>query len=254
MKPYLLCLCAGLWLFSSCGVGSGDLVVPVSNFNEITLYVPLQLELKQGNNFQVVLNGDSAWLSHIDVIVVGTTLQVTIPPGTNFPGSSDSTGLYGVLMEVTLPDLNALTVNGLAKVRTVNTFTLDDLDVTLNGAAKVSLDLDAEDLKVNNAGASSLEIEGDLQSVDLEIAGAARFSAEGTAVQQDISILGAGSVDAFEFVTQSCGVTFIGAGEAKVQASQSLTVSIVGAGMVYYKGQPNIDKTIIGAGAVVDAN
>ncbi|MEL6672591.1 MAG: head GIN domain-containing protein [Bacteroidota bacterium] len=250
----LLLLSACIGPFAPTPTNPNVIVSPLSNFDEISVDVPLQLELTQDPSFDVELSGDSLWLSRIDIDVVNNVLEVRFAPDTSGFTPPDSLPLYDVKLAVSLPSLVALELKTATKTSTTSLFTIDDLQVNLDGAAEADLELDGDSLYVDVDGAGDITLEADLLTLDLSVAGAARYEGEGTVDNQLIVVKGAGNVEAFDMVSQHCEIDFLGAGEAEVNAQQSLDVQIVGAATVYYKGNPSITQSISGLGSLVDSN
>lgn len=228
--------------------------LPLSGFDQITLRAPIDLHLTQDNNFFVEVVGDSFWTSRIDVDVIGNILEVNFTPDTTGTGLNDSTPIYDVDINVHLPVLTQVEVFSAARIQTTNRFQVDDLDLKVAGAAKIDFEADGDELAVDISGAGDVEVDIDATSLATNIQGAGKLEAQGAVRSQKIEITGAGEIQAFDLVSDSCEVKFLGAGDCEVSANTSLDVRITGAGVVYYKGSPSVSQTITGLGRVVDAN
>jgi hypothetical protein len=201
------------------------------DFNAVSIEVPADVTILQGESASLRLTGDDNLLPQIRSEVKGGVLVI-----------ENEVREWNQRVRPTKPIQIELTVSDLSEVDfptagrlLVEEFTGKTLQISVSGAGDVALNKVA------------------LEELSLRLSGAGDVSADGNAGQLTLSISGLGSFKGAELRTQSAGVSISGAGDAIVWAEQSLDVRISGAGSVRYYGQPeNFSEQISGAGNVRD--
>jgi len=199
----------------------------VSGFNEVAFAVPGEVYITIGEGFKVVLEGDKDFLSEIETKVVGGELEIKSEKWFH-------TGNQKVIVDITMPSLEGLSVSGSGKVVLNNALKGENLEVSVSGSGKVCLvDTELEKIECNISGSGSLLIEGEgsVEKLEIAISGSGNYKGATTKVGTlDASISGSGSCD--------CYVTGV------------LKAAISGSGSVYYSGNPKIDAAVSGSGKV----
>jgi len=139
--------------------------------------------------------------------------------------------LSDVVVRVTTPELRELRLSGAGQVRSEGTFKLEDLDVRLSGAGRLTLDLEARRVDARLSGAGAMELSGAADEVEFLLSGAGALRAEGLQARR-------------------VRVKASGAGECRVHASESLEADVSGAGSVRYRGKPRVESRVTGVGKV----
>ena len=164
----------------------------LSGFDEIVVNGMSDMELVQGENFQVSVKANEEVFDHIDykvedgALILETKEQVVIK-AEEFD------------VRITLPLLKSLTVNGAADVDLKGGYSASDsLRVEINGAGDFDLSgikVPALAFQLNGAGdidASGLDV-GDLS---MEVNGAGDIDVSGKAVNASFSVSGVGDINA----------------------------------------------------------
>ena len=116
-----------------------------------------------------------------------------------------------VVIRITVPDLEGITVNGAGKVDIKN--------------------LDNDQFEVNLNGAPTIEVAGETQNLKLKANGA-------------------GKIDSHKLRATNVSVTSNGVSSVDVYAGEKLDVHISGPSHVTYDGEPTVSKTINGPGSL----
>jgi phage shock protein PspC (stress-responsive transcriptional regulator) len=132
-----------------------------------------------------------------------------------------------VTVNITLPNLEYLEVDGLSQVK-VTDVEAGDFKVVADGIAKVTF----ENLA---AQALTLELDG-LSVVDLS----------GKVDRLGASLDGTSQLDTLKAPARTVNLTLNGASVARVEAGESLTVRGDGVSKVYYKGTPRLNSELRG--------
>lgn len=136
-----------------------------------------------------------------------------------------------VTLLVTFESLERLRILGGIKLETRGFLDLDNLEMLLEGGAKVNLQLKAGHVGIDNRGGVLCEISGVAESLNVRLAGA-------------------GHVNAGELKTDDVTFRIEGVGTGVVYAEKTLDATIKGAGKIRYRGNPDVTENIEGLGAV----
>ena len=120
------------------------------------------------------------------------------------------------IIEITLPDIRSIVIDGSGDVVGLNALDLRTLDILIDGSGDVEL----------------------FGEVD----------------KQFITIDGSGNVDNFDLLSFDTDIEIDGSGDVSVHADEFLRVNIDGSGDVRFTGDPDIQLTDNGSGDLIDAN
>jgi len=146
---------------------------------------------------------------------------------------------------------------------------LEQLDMTISGSGRVSVQGEANAANLRISGSGRIEAFGlAAQTADLNISGSGRtelYVAEqlnatlsgsgraavrGTADAANLRITGSGRVEAFELEAQTAEVTIGGSGRAELNVVEELNARVSGSGRVIYDGNPRISQQTSGSGRI----
>jgi hypothetical protein len=199
----------------------------VSGFSEVGFAVAGEVIISLGNEYSVVLEGDRDYIEEIETKVYGDELRIKREKWFD-------TGNRKVIVKITMPDLNGVSVSGSGRVTVTDPLKGGDLDIGISGSGKAFLrDVDLDDVECSISGSGSLNIagEGAIDRLEINISGSGDYVGEATMVgTMEANISGSGSCD--------CHVTGM------------LKAAISGSGNVTYSGNPKIDAAISGSGKV----
>lgn len=136
-----------------------------------------------------------------------------------------------ITLHVTFKELTYLRVFGSIRLETRGFLDLNDIEMQLEGGAKVSLQAKAENMTIDNRGGVLVELQGVAESLRVRLAGT-------------------GHVNAGELRARDVFFRIEGVGTAKVFATRNLEATIKGAGKIRYKGTPRVTENIDGLGSV----
>ena len=122
----------------------------------------------------------------------------------------------GTVIEITLPDIRRIVIDGSGDVVGSNYMELDELEIIIDGSGDV-------------------ELFGEIN-------------------EQFITIDGSGDIENFDLISYETTINVDGSGDVEVTAEDVLDVIIDGSGDVKFKGRPDIFLTDNGSGDLVDFN
>jgi len=197
-------------------------------FNSISMNTAGLVTTSSGDEQFVEITVDDNVMEYISVYVRD---QVLVIETINHVSLSD----YDLTVDVVMTDLRSLTTNSAGSIQGLNTFEEDRINLTINSAGSIILDLNVSELNtmINSAGSMLLS---------------------GEAVCHHSILSSAGNLLAFDLKTDTTMIILNSAGNASVWVLDLLEVTINSVGCVYYKGHPRIIQDINSIGCVISAN
>jgi hypothetical protein len=200
----------------------------VSGFTQVSFGISGNLFIKTGPQFSLVLEGDKNVLDDIETEVSGNKLVIRKE---NWRSSLRD---EKVTVNLTMPQMEGLSVSGSGKAELLTRLESDDLSLAVSGSGKIlTTDMDADDLKCAISGSGDIILggKGSVDDGEISISGSGSFSGEGVEIDHlDIGVSGSGNC--------VCNVI------------ETLNASVSGSGDVLYSGNPKIDARVSGSGRV----
>jgi len=193
--------------------------ITVNPFDEIKVSGPIKLIMRQDSTFKVVVQADSNIIGKVKADVSGHELSLRLDP-------KDYCGKDSIIISAGVGDLKRLTADGTSRLYTSSPINVNELEMILTGATKVSMDVNAGKLTATQKddGTSNLDLRGQAGTFKLKTQGAV-------------------TLDAFSFVTGVYDLDIEGVAKLKINVLNNLKVRSTGATEIYYKGNPkNIDE------------
>lgn len=199
----------------------------VSGFDEVSFAVSGEALITLGKEFRVELEGDKDYIDEIITEVVGGELRIKREKWFD-------TGNKKVIVRITMPALDGISVSGSGSVKVNDPLRGDELDVAISGSGKAFIrDVELGEVGCAISGSGSLNVtgKGTIKKLEISISGSGDYQGETTGIGVlEARISGSGSCD--------CYVT------------EMLRASISGSGSVLYSGNPKIDAAVSGSGKV----
>jgi len=213
-----------------CVDGDGPIVEEVlalSDFSGISLNLPIQVIVKQGDIQEVRVEGKQNIIDELERDIRNGVWEIETRDCVRDIGN--------MKIFVTIPEIRELTIAGSGEIFGENVFIVQDIELRISGSGDMDLAMEGDDY-------------------DVVITGSGNIKLEGLADELDLKITGSGDVAAFKLDALRARIEITGSGNAEVQVQDELDVKISGSGDVRYKGNPSLDVSISGSGRVVDAN
>ncbi|MFS2110814.1 head GIN domain-containing protein [Sphingomonas sp. Sphisp140] len=196
-----------------------------TGFTKVELRGTDDVDVKNGAQFAVTAEGDSAILDQLEIQVVDGTLRIGRKDRRGFSwGHSDQS----VKVSVTLPKL---------------------VGATLTGTGDISVDKAEGDFHGKITGTGDLKIAAlAATDADLSITGTGNLTVTGTANRLNASITGPGDIDASKFTASSASISILGPGSLKGNVTGGASISIAGPGDVDLTGGAKCSISATGPG------
>ena len=136
-----------------------------------------------------------------------------------------------VNLYITFKQLEQMEIEGGVNLKTNGYIDLQNFSMSVEGGAKIEMDIKADDVDIVGEGGFLFELEGVTKKLDVKISGA-------------------GHVDASDLKAQNVDFRVEGFGTGSVYAVKTLNARIEGVGKIRYKGDPKVTQYIDGLGSV----
>lgn len=211
--------------------GSGKLVTAVRtvpHFSSVAMTAAGDIEITSGETQSVSVRIDDNLLQYLKTEVSDGELRIEIDNSIN---PQD----YDLTVEITMTDLQSLTLTGAGTIVGKSMFVGDSVSVTMTGVGTIVLNVECDKLVTILTGVGTVSLSG-------------------SAGELDVTNSGVGNLAAFGLESDRAKIVTTGIGDCEVYVNDDLDVTITGTGSVYYKGSPSIYAAITGIGMLVDAN
>jgi phage shock protein PspC (stress-responsive transcriptional regulator) len=190
------------------------------DFNQIDIAGFFDVEIQQGEDYAVELDGVTKEKNRYNVYVSGETLVIDFDDESNFFWKKDFFKENKMKIKIVLPHLEELKVTGAGQLSFLG-FEESDVEVKLLGAIEAEGDLTANNLTVDLTGATSLELKG-----------SGRF--------MEANATGASALRAYNYEVDEAIVEAHGASSARVYVTRKLEITKGIASSVSHRGDPEI--------------
>jgi len=230
-KTILNTLIYGVLIFGfagcNCVEGEGPVTEEMRDlkpFNEIELDILANVYLYQDTGFAFKMSAQENLHKHIETRVSGDKLNIGIR-------ESCYRSEEEVRIEISMPGLEKVELNGSGSIIGVTRFEIEDLEIDISGSGDIRFDLIGEKIEVDIAGSGDIQLKGTTQ----------KFKGD---------ITGSGNIGAENLTTYKSDIDISGSGNCSVYAHDYLKISVTGSGDVIYGGTPEIKSHITGSGSV----
>ena len=197
---------------------SGNVVTQeeaISEFDKVETSHSFVVNIKQGENFSVIIRVDDNLVEQLQVEKFGSTLKIGLKPGISIVSNAT------LEAEITMPELTGLDLSGASKATISGFKSTKNLTVDLSGASSVRGDIEAGDTSFDLSGSSSANLTGSGGNLTLDASGSS-------------------DVDLSDFPVADVEIDASGASTVTVNPSGRLDVEASGASNVYYLGDPGM--------------
>ncbi|GHM98758.1 hypothetical protein WSM22_02480 [Cytophagales bacterium WSM2-2] len=192
----------------------------LKDFDRLDIAGVFNLEIRQGDNYSVEIEGAENERRKYKVDLVGNTLEINYNSRNKTFWMKDMDNDELTKIKITMPHLTKMKVKGAGKLR-IQGFNEDDVDISLLGAMTCEAKLYAHNLQLELSGPMVFELDGYGDFLEAEVNKVAQLKASGFQVRHAV-------VNAREL------------GRARVNASEKLEIETDVTGSVKYQGSPEI--------------
>lgn len=142
-------------------------------FDEISVSSGVDLILKQGDSFEIIVEGDEDVLNKLVTELKGSRLNVYLDGGMFSWFFNAEAKVY-----VTLPEVSVLSSSGGADLKTVGEIRTDRLEINSSGGADAEVSVTAKTVILNCSGGADISIDGSTDILKAESSGGADIYAK----------------------------------------------------------------------------
>lgn len=198
----------------------------ITNASRVKLAGSFDVEIIQGANTSVEVEGDENILPHIITREENGYLVIKSEDHISYSSTGD------IKIHITTPRLEEALLAGSGNI---------------TGKGKF---IGADKLKLKIAGSGDIRMEVNTPTIESEIAGSGSITLSGETRDESIKIAGVGNYHAENLKSENAKVKIAGSGDVNVFAASQLDVNIAGSGSVNYKGNPAIKQKMAGSGEI----
>ncbi len=198
--------------------GSGNVVTQeeaISDFDKVDISHSFVVDIKQGENFSVIIRVDDNLVEQLQVEKFGSTLKIGLKSDVSIVSNAT------LEAEITMPQLTGLDLSGASNATISGFKSTKNLTVDLSGASSLRGDIEAGDTSFDLSGSSNANLTGSGGNLTLDASGSS-------------------DVDLSDFPVADAEIEASGASTVTVKPSGRLDVNASGASDVYYLGNPSM--------------
>ena len=239
-------------LLSSCTLvtlqGSGNVIREtreVSDFEQVDVCCGMQVVLTQGDQEQLVLEGDDNILPEVETVVRGGTLTV------HFRRNLGGLRLRlsrPVIVHLQMETIRGITISGGGSLETDRIET-DRVEMEFSGGSRATIgELQAGIATLNASGGGQIDIDNlTVDTLNVVVSGGSRMTVgEGVATAQRVVVSGGGRYLASGLQSETATLEVSGGSDAEVWVTEALNVQASGGSQVEYRGNPSIEQELSG--------
>jgi hypothetical protein len=199
----------------------------VSGFTKLELKLPLDVTVRQGKDFSLVLDvRDSDLASKITTEVHGDTLVISTNERSLKTHGKDKATL-------TMPDVRGVTISGSGNVDVAGFEQGSELSLVIEGSGDIAY-------------------KGKVAALSVAIAGSGNVKLAGSTGSLSVTIQGSGDLKASDFTAKNASVSVEGSGDADLRVSGgAVNFAVNGSGDIRWAGDASVVSAVThGSGSI----
>lgn len=237
---------------SMCIKGVGSIVseeIPLADFNSLVSKTVVDVEIVQGDEQQIIIEGHENMIHELDLMVFNENLEIDLRGGcySNFR----------LKVYITVPKIESLQVESTGNINVGEFDNIKSLYLSIDGTGNINADgpLSVDELlQIEGSSTGKFDLDVDAEEVRAYLDGTGNVTLKGSCISQYIETDGTASYRAYDFDSEYCEVYSDGVGDVKVYVTEELDVSINSVGSVYYMGNPHVHVNDQGVGDLKSVN
>jgi len=241
-------------LFSACtSTGPGSLVTEEKEFTDFTavdVEGTFEVEITQSESFSITVSADPDFFDYVTVAKEGKTLKIYLNPRHTF--TDFTLQARALKAKITMPALSGLRLSGASKGTISGFRSSTDFALDISGASSLDMDdikLDNTDMRVS--GASKVSGSLDTGNIDFNVSGASSVELVGSATNIILTASGASKIDLAELLLDNADVNLSGASEASLHVKGKLDCVLTAASRLYFQGNPTMGKMSVSGASTI---
>jgi hypothetical protein len=191
-------------------------------FHTIKMNCSGKIILTQGKDQIIMVKTDNKALANLKTDVAKGELTITLG-GFSKPAVLE--------IEITMPDISDLEVNGSGKIEVKNEINSSNLSFIVNGNGSITAKINSTFIYNKIFGSGNILLAGKTKSLEVDI-------------------FGSGQINSLDLGADDLKAKLSGGGVCKSSVNNDLNLEISGTGELKYNGQPKVKLKINGSGTV----
>lgn len=235
----------------------------LSGFSAISSTGSVDIFVKQGNTYSVVVRADGNLLNDIKTQVKNNMLIISV--------TKNIWRAKVLEVHVTMKTLKKVTLSGSGDFYCKSPFTVEDFQLILTDSGDAEANLNAKNAQIRVKGSGDVDVTGIHGTLDIEMSGSGDLEADrlqletcslkisgsgdaelkGRTVQLKAVVYGSGDVEAGKLTAVNANVNLNGSGDMSIHAIDKLEATVSGSGDFGYSGNPSVLKiNTLGSGDI----
>jgi hypothetical protein len=230
MKKLLIFAISSIALYS-CGPainGSGKITTEkrnTGNFTGVSTSSSIDVEVKIGNTYEVVVEADDNVLQYVSTEVVDGVLKVRCKDNISLRNAD-------VTVHVTAPTLEKLKASSSGSIVVEGILANDNkIEIDASSSATIEATVDAPQIDADANSSAEIKLKGRTQTFRAEVSSS-------------------GDIEANELLSETTIAQATSSGTANVHASVKLNGQATSSGTIRYRGTPTVSKAESSSGSV----
>jgi len=196
----------------------------ISQFNSLEIHGSYEIILVKDINNKIEIEGEENLIPYISTDVIDNTLQIS---NTEKIKTNKTIKIF-----IPFKQLSRIYSGGASSIRSTSIVYSDKLELNMNGAGHIDLELEVETLEIDLSGTGMIYLSGNVE-------------------MEDLNLSGAGNLDASNLVSKQCNIDLSGIGSVSIHVEDHLKANLSGVGGIKYKGNPvSVTSKVAGIGTI----
>ncbi len=212
--------------------GNGNKVTidrSVGDYDAVALSGWFDVDLVDGKEGEITLEGESNLLEYIKTEVKDGKLVIKTEKGVNLKPSSWNDGIR---ITVPIESISSLALSGSGDIVGKKTIKTNNFKTAMSGSGDITVSVEAN-------------------SVDASMSGSGDITLSGNTDDFEATISGSGDIKAYDLDADNVDATVSGSADIKVTANKTLKARVSGSGDISYRGNPDkVDTKASGSGDI----
>lgn len=214
--------------------GNGNMTTierSVGDYDAIAVAGWFDVDLVDGNEGELTLEGEENLLEYIKTEVKGGKLVIKVEKGVNLKPSSWNKD-KAILITVPVENVSSVTLSGSGDIVGKTTIRTESFETNISGSGDISLSVEAKTISASMSGSGDISLVGKANDFDVQVSGS-------------------GDIKAYDLESEFVNAQVSGSADIKVTANQGLKARVSGSGDIRYRGNPEkVDSKASGSGDI----
>lgn len=201
----------------------------VGDYDGIALSGGFDLEIVDGSEGKITIEGESNLLEYLVTEVKDGTLNVKTKKGYQLYPSNYSKGIN---ITVPVEAISSVVLSGSGDIVGKKRLSANNFSTVMSGSGDITLEVEADEVSATLSGSGDINLSGK----------ADKFSAR---------ISGSGDIKAYQLLSRQAEAVVAGSADIRLNVTESLKARVSGSGDIRYRGNPSkVDSKVAGSGDV----